>query len=353
MRRRQRPSVRRPRPGSSAAPDRVRRRRAPRGTAERTVGQRAGDRRPVAGGDEVDRGSRHDLANRAAGGGDDAQPGRHRLDQHQAELLLPERPRHIERVVAGHRRALAGQHHRRRGCEQRRHFVVWRAADLDPALKAELAGIGAQSPLLRAAADDRQPDRGGIAGRRHDSAIEQCERSNDVLVTLFPHQASGRDHQVARGRRRRGVCAGEAIDIDARRRNPDLLGANAFQAECQRRPVGRGEKQIGLGKHQLPVDACASIPERGQQWERLPHRLNEAETQAAPAPGCLCGKPERELLAVDDVGPGERFVRGQISVAEGRGGHFPERPPRDQITERAHSNVVQAARRGEPIRARE
>ncbi len=115
------------------------------------------------------------------------------------------------------------------------------------------------------------------------AAAQRRERADHVVVALLPDEAPGRqDHVLGRRRVRRGR-GGEALDVDARRGDLDALGGHALEQQRRAGALGRGEEQVAVGEHELPVPPRRAVPEGVEQRQRLPHGLHEAERAARAA----------------------------------------------------------------------
>ena len=175
-------------------------------------------------------------------------------------------------------------------------------------------------------------------------AVQRGDGAHDVVVALLPHEPPGRDDRVLRGRRI-GRREREAPDVDAGGAHEHALLLDALQAQRLRGALGGGQEQVGLGEHELAVDARVAVAEGDHVRQRLPHGLHEAEAVAAAALGGLGGEPEAELGAVHDVRAGEGLLAEHVAVADDPRAHLPERPGRHQVAQRPRPPRAQAGGR--------
>jgi hypothetical protein len=306
----------------------------PRRSRERAGGQRAGQADPVARREVLGAVSRH-FGDRPAGGGDDVEPGRHRLGQHHPELLLPEHPGDIEGVEAAARHGKARQDQARCTGVDAGHLVVARCDDLDPVGQTQVAGVAAQTLLLGAAAHDHHPGKRRLLATRDQPVAQRGHCPEHVLMALLPHQPPRREHHVVGRRRHRPGGLAKALGVNSRRANQNALRRHPLQAQCRSSPFGHGKEEVGRLQHGAPVGLGLAVAVGVEKGKGLPHRLDQPEAAAVELRACRTRRePERQLLGVHDIGAGEPVGEPQVAVADHANGDIAQARAGEPIAER-------------------
>ena len=203
----------------------------------------------------------------------------HRLGQHHAELLLPERPRHVEGVQL-RARAAAGSRApcTTRGANTSRHLVVRDGADLDPVAEPQLGGVRAQAVLLGAAADDPHPRRG--CPRRASSATA---RSTSWWPFSHTSRPGREDHVLVR---RVEARRAEAVEVDARAGRPrSAPSATPSSSSASRARSVAGRNRSVAARTSLAVAARVAVAVACAGTGASPTRSAPAGSRGGPCGG--------------------------------------------------------------------
>ena len=245
----------------------ARRRRA----RERALGQPAGQLHPVAGREQGGLPGRH-LGDRAGGAEHERQPGRHRLGDHEPELLLPEAARDVARVQRAAAARQAGQHHRawrpRTGRASRRRGRSRSARG--PPRPARRRGARAARARVRSRRARAAGARGRPPGSSTRPRSQRGQRPQDVVVALLPLQPAGGERartrptaRPCRPRSARRRCRGRRAGSARAGRPP----AAVRRTRAGRRP-GRGRRRPACRAGTPARAACGTRPSAGSSPTR-------------------------------------------------------------------------------------
>ena len=214
----------------------------------------------------------------------DVQPGGHRLGQDHAELLLPERPRDVERVQPRPGQREARQHHRRRAARR-------------PPASPRTARTGGSRPARRSRARRRTRAAARPRARRRRSApAARAGRGHDPALAAPRPRAAGRGGPsptpAARRTGSRARPAAPARDGEARRgrcpgaQTSTRSGADALQQQRVRAPGSVAGRNRSVPRSTTSRGAARpAVAVGAEHRQRLPRR------------SCTSLQPRRALRA--------------------------------------------------------